>query len=301
MTASGNYIVESDVDNWPTSVDATETFATTDVDITDNQITVANDIATCTELQFSSTGEVPSPLVVGTVYYAIRVDATTIKVATNPVNAAAGTAVDLTDVGSGTHTLDIGSGSSTAERQAIINMVEQLIERITRDYFYAKDFEIYRSGNANDQLFLGLTPSILSVTKILISGVELSSSWWTYDTESVYLDPEAATGDDYPELLLRLKHKQSIFPRGNSNIKITGTYGWSSCPEAVKQAAIMLCRYENDNTLYQIKDDAIKSEKLGDYSYTLVETVNLTSRTGIAQADRLLATYIRRKPMLGAV
>lgn len=296
MAASGNYIVESDVDNWPTSVAATETFATTDVDITTEKITVTNDIATCTELSFSSTGELSAPLVVGTIYYAIRVDSTHIKVASTPVLAAAGTAIDLTDVGSGTHTLDIGSGSDTAERQEIIDRAEQLIEQVAKDYFYSKAFSMYFNGNANDKLFLGLVPDILTVTEILISGVALSASWWTYNTDSVYLDPEAATGDELPELLLRLKYKRKIFPRGMGNIKITGTYGWSSCPVAIKRAAIILCRFENDETLYTKYDD-VSSEKIDEYQF--VRGVAKKYLTGVQEADRLIRNYIRNKPVMG--
>lgn len=301
MAASGNYIVESDVDNWPSVIAATETFATTDVDIVNDRITVTNDIATCTELKFSSTGEVPAPLVTGTVYYAIRFDATHIEVATTPILAAAGTAIDLTNVGSGTHTVDIGSGSSEAERQEVIDRAEQLIENITKDYFYAKAFVIYCDGNGKDKLFLELVPHILSVSEVLLSGIELGSSWYTFDIDSVYLDPEAVTGDELPELLLRLKYKTSLFPKGMGNVKITGTYGWSSCPVAIKRAAIILCRYENDETLYDVHGGNLKSEKLGDYSYTVTDNAGSRDITGIDAADNLLRNYIRKRPMMGAV
>lgn len=295
MGAEGNYIVESDVDNWPAAIAATETFATTDVDIATEKITVTNDIATATELQFSSTGVVPAPLETGVVYYAIKVDVTHIKVAATPVLAAAGTAIDLTDVGSETHTLDIGSGSSTAERQEVIDRVEQLIEKITSDYFYTKTLEIYRDGNGQDKLFLGVIPNILSVTEILISGIELDSSWYTFDIDSVYLDPEAASGDELPELMLRLKYKKRLFPKGQGNIKITGTYGWANCPVAIKQVAIILCRYENDETLYTKYDDLV-SDRLGDMSQSRGQKKFLT---GLMEADRLIRNYIRKKPMFG--
>jgi hypothetical protein len=296
MAAAGNYIVESDVDNWPASVSATETFATTDVDVSTDRITVTNDIATCTELQFSSTGEVPAPLVTGTIYYAIRIDATTIEVASTPVLAAAGTALNLTDVGSGTHTLDIGSGSSTTERQEVIDRAEQLIEKVTRDYFYSKAFSVYRNGNGKDKLSLGFYPDILTVTEILVSGVAMSSSWYTNDTDSVYLDPESATGDELPELFLRLKYSRSIFPKGSGNIKITGTYGWSSCPVAIKQATIMLCRFENDETLYTKYED-VTSEKIDEVGY--VRGVKKKYLTGVHEVDRRIRNYIRKKPVMG--
>lgn len=296
MTASGNYIVESDVDNWPSAIAATEDFATTDVDISTEKITVTNNIVTCTELKFSSTGEVPAPLVTGIVYYAIRVDATHIKVASTPVLAAAGTAIDLTDVGSGTHTLDIGSGSSETERQEIIDRVEQLIEKITRDYFYTKAFAVYRDGNGKDKLFLKFIPHILSVSEIKLSGIVLGTDWYTFDINSVYLDPEASTGDELPELLLRLKYKQRLFPKGQGNIKITGTYGWAICPVAIKQTAIILCRYENDETLYTKYDDLV-NDKLGDMTQSRGSEKKFL--TGVHEADRLICNYIRKRPMMG--
>jgi len=205
----------------------------------------------------------------------------------------------LTDVGSGTHTVDIGSGSSEAERQEVIDRAEQLIEKITKDFFYAKAFEVYRDGNGKDKLFLHFIPHILSVTEILLSGIELSSSWWTFDIDSVYLDPEAATGDEYPDLLLRLKYKTRLFPKGQGNIKITGTYGWSACPVAIKRAAILLCRYENDDTLYEAHSGDLKSEKIGDYSYTISDKTSSKDTTGIDVVDKLLKNYIRKRPMMG--
>ncbi len=303
MSASGNYIVESDVDNWDDAVSSTETFATTAVAISTDRITVSNDIDTGSLIRFSSTGVVPAPLVSGTAYYTINVDATHIKVATTPVNAAAGTAIDLADVGSGTHTLDVGEGSSTADRQAIINGAEHLIENITKDYFYSKTLVIYLDGNDNDKLFLGLVPDILTVTEILIFGIVLTSSWWTYDVNSVYLDPEATSTEegDMAELHLRLKYKRKLFPKGMGNIKITGTYGWSAVPVAIKQAAIILCKAENDSTLYPSYDGNLKSKKLGDFSYTLADSVSSKTISGIDKVDKLLKHYIRRKPILGAV
>lgn len=190
-------------------------------------------------------------------------------------------------------------GISVAVRLATIQRAEALIEKVTKDYFYAKAFAIYKDGNGKDRLFLGLVPDILSVTEIKISGIALSTSWWTYDVNSVFLDPEAVAGDvdGRVELHLRLKHEYALFPKGMGNIKLTGTYGWSTCPAAIKQAAIILCRYDNDSTLYTDYDDVV-SDKLADGSYSRGDKRFLT---GIHEADNLIRNYIRRKPMLGAV
>lgn len=56
-------------------------------------------------VKVSSTATVPSPLVAGTTYYAIKVTDTSYQLATTMANAVAGTAIDLTSAGSGQHTL----------------------------------------------------------------------------------------------------------------------------------------------------------------------------------------------------
>ncbi|GAF96433.1 unnamed protein product [marine sediment metagenome] len=187
-------------------------------------------------------------------------------------------------------------GTSNATKQEIVDRAEQLIENITHDYFYAENFAIYRDGNGNDKLFLGSIPNILSVSEIKLSGVVLGSSWYTFDKNSVYLDPEAVTGDELPELMLRMNHKRGLFPKGMGNVKITGTYGWSACPVAIKRAVIILCRYENDETLYTKYDDLV-SDKLGDMTQS--RGVDKKFLTGVQEADRLLFNYIRKKPIMG--
>lgn len=91
------------------------TFATTDVNTSTEVITVGRNIPTGTPIKFSSTTSVPAGLVAGTKYYAINVSATTIKVASTLANAQAGTAIDLTSQGTGTHTIttEIAWGNDT--------------------------------------------------------------------------------------------------------------------------------------------------------------------------------------------
>ncbi|PUE47544.1 hypothetical protein B9Z47_11525 [Limnohabitans sp. 2KL-1] len=56
-------------------------------------------------VKVSSTATVPSPLVVGTTYYAIKATDTSYQLATTLANAYAGVAIDLISAGSGQHTL----------------------------------------------------------------------------------------------------------------------------------------------------------------------------------------------------
>ena len=82
-----------------------ESITTVEVDITEDKITVDIDIPMGARIQFKTTDTLPSPLVVDTVYYAIWVDYTHIKVAIRKADAMAGIQIDITDQGTGIHTI----------------------------------------------------------------------------------------------------------------------------------------------------------------------------------------------------
>lgn len=100
--------VDKAADTISYSASSTSTFATTDVSTGTDVITVGVNVATGTPVKVTSTTTVPAGLTSGTVYYAINVSSTTIKLATSRTNATAGTAIDITSQGSGTHTLTRG-------------------------------------------------------------------------------------------------------------------------------------------------------------------------------------------------
>ncbi len=81
-------------------------FATTDVNIATDEITEVNHgMLTGDVWQGTTTGTLPAGLSLATDYWAIYVTDDIIKPASSLANAVAGTPVDITDVGSGTHTL----------------------------------------------------------------------------------------------------------------------------------------------------------------------------------------------------
>jgi len=105
---TGTKIVFSTTDTLP---DIACTFATTDVAISTDIITVSIDIPDTTAIIFTSTGTVPTGLTSGTTYYCLRQSATTIKVAAT----SGGAAIDITAVGSGTHTVTTSGGGLDAD------------------------------------------------------------------------------------------------------------------------------------------------------------------------------------------
>jgi len=86
-----------------------DTFETTEVDISADTITISSSLGGClktgSKVRVSSTGTLPGGLAAATDYYVIKVSSTSIKLATSEANAIAGTAINLTSVGSGTHTV----------------------------------------------------------------------------------------------------------------------------------------------------------------------------------------------------
>jgi microcystin-dependent protein len=85
------------------------TFAPANVDIATDIITIAgiNNVYTGTPIVFTSTGTVPTGLTAGTTYYAIKVSATTIRVASSLANANAGSDINLTTTGTGVITATV--------------------------------------------------------------------------------------------------------------------------------------------------------------------------------------------------
>lgn len=79
-------------------------FATTDIDTLTNEINVINTFAENDILKLTSSGTLPAPLATNTDYYTVNVTGTSFQVALTP----GGAAIDITDVGSGTHTIDPG-------------------------------------------------------------------------------------------------------------------------------------------------------------------------------------------------
>jgi hypothetical protein len=81
--------------------------AATDVITTASTLDVDVGSTTGRAVTVSSSGTLPAGLSAGTIYFLIRVTATTYKLATSLTNADAGTAVDITSAGSGTHTISV--------------------------------------------------------------------------------------------------------------------------------------------------------------------------------------------------
>lgn len=119
-------------------------------------------------------------------------------------------------------------------------------------------------------------------------------------SSSIYLDDASikhkeGAGVSDPEYIYRMRLRRALFPRGYNNIRAVGTLGWPVTPEPIKQACVIIARWENDPTLY---GTLMKSEKIGDYSYTTMG--DFQHITGIVEADLLLQNYVNSRPVIMA-
>jgi len=200
-------------------------------------------------------------------------------------------------------------GITEPEQQAIIDKVEQLIDRVTETIWCEAAFDIELNGNGKNRLFIPIETDILTVTAVYIHCIELSSTWYTWDENSVYLDPCASGAAELsPEIYYKLAEaaERGIFVRGYNNIRVVGTMGEvllantpTDIPEAIKQAAAILAEWENDPATGGFMG-LKKSEKIGDYAYTNVMGAEEDILTGVERADVLLRHYVKRKPILMA-
>jgi hypothetical protein len=130
----------------PSSMTATTTTAgiATAVNVTDNTITfTAHGLTTGRDFALSiGSGSLPAGLS-ATTYYAIVVDANTIKFASSRANAEAGTAVDITDYGTEAQTMTITPGSilgSKVGKVEFINSMQTQVAAAGKIYFNCYDY-----------------------------------------------------------------------------------------------------------------------------------------------------------------
>ncbi|MBA7516386.1 hypothetical protein ES705_08434 [subsurface metagenome] len=119
---------------------------------------------------------------------------------------------------------------------------------------------------------------------------------WDYDDDCIYRSPLGITHE--PGTLMEPAEffLNGYFPKGQRNIETRGTIGHYTCPQAIKNACIILARDENDPTLYEHYE--FEKESMGRvYSYDRGGEEYLS---GIIECDRYLKRYVNRRPILVA-
>ena len=153
---------------------------------------------------FSSSGTLPAGLTAGVTYFLIYISSTTFKVATTIANANAGTAINITDAGTGTHTVTevpVGTvrSSTTDSRSGVIFFQDSngrvwynsgsrvyLLNGNTLTNSSGKGLITFRTSDGADTYLFAFRNAAIDVVKVTttanLEAPSWSNSWQTLNT-----------------------------------------------------------------------------------------------------------------------
>lgn len=251
--------------------------------LTLSDVSFRNTLKTGTEVTVSSTTtDPPAPLVTGTVYYVILGADQVIQLATTSALATAGTQINLTDDGTGTHSIT-REGADTILLTRAISAAETYIDSQTNRHFEAETDTRYYDRSAinrwNSRQLDLLADDLLTITTLTngdSSGTAIANTdYWLVDRN---------LGPPYHGVLL--KTNISAYWQWDIDywVSIAGTWGYSATPPSdVVEATAELAAY-----LYRKKDSQV-------FEVTaILESGALAIPQGIpATVDRIIQRYKR--------
>lgn len=220
--------------------------AGTDI-LTLDSVRVRNSLKAEQAVVLSTTNTLPDPLAEDTKYYVIEAADQGVQVATTSALAAAGTEVDLTDAGLGTHTITKAINDESLLSDAI-DAAEAEIERITNSTFEAATLTKYYDRSHldhNDSSILWLGDDLLTVTTLTngdVDGTEIAAaSYWLLDRN-----------DGPPYHAIQLTNTSGVIWTWDTDgwVSVAGTWGRTATVDAtIKEACKILSAY-----YYRLKD-----------------------------------------------
>jgi len=230
-----------------------ETFTSSDVDTSGDTITLTgvrfvNGLSTGTEVELSSsesTEDLPEPLDDDTIYYVIPDTDQKIQLATSSANASAGTAISLTDGGSGTHTITLADDDDTL-LESILDRVQAAIDTYThRTFETGDDATRYYGSDAVDGQWLYLDADLYSLTSVA-NGDSSSTAVSTDDLTEFPMNE----GPPYHKLRLDVNGSSVWEVDTDYWIGVTGAWAYSAtAPNDIVQATARWAA-----TMYRKKD-----------------------------------------------
>jgi len=218
---------------------------------TTDALTLTNPRITWTtgdEVVLTTTGTLPAGLAVSTTYYVIVVTDLTIKLAATSSSATAGTAIDITTVGTGTHTITRAATDEDLLQDAIDDAVSYIESQTGKTFEASASTTRYYRQDAVDYLTLYLDKDLLTCTKL----VEGDADNTEITTGNYWLLPRNE-GPPYRRIELKADSDYSFDWETDGEIEVTGTWGFSTtAPNDIRRAALVLAAY-----LYRQKDSQV--------------------------------------------
>ena len=138
------------------------------------------------------------------------------------------------------------------------------------------------SGLGKDTIFLPRRLTALVDIRIYSSSTEYT----TYLPANFTVKKKFITWDVYSDSYVEARLRVEDFPLGKYNVGVRGIWGWTAVPDPIKylQAKMIMKMIQNESFA-----DKFKSEKVGDYAYTLADTND--SILGDVELDEIIKQY----------
>jgi len=190
--------------------------------------------------------------------------------------------VTVADIRAYDSEITLESYSNDAVTDAILE-AEQYINTRTRQYFEPRDTVLILAG-------AGIKDLLLPVPVIEITELTVNDTEYIEDTDFEYLAPDG-------KMCPFLRHLTSVW-RNRSEIKITGTFGYTELDDEDHVAPLLIQRLCKIIATKILKGEADKgggliSEKIDDYSYTKSEKSAPREWFGSVEANRIASMFTR--------
>jgi hypothetical protein len=187
-----------------------------------------------------------------------------------------------------------------------IEVVEQQIETVCNDIFYLKTVTNLFDGNGLTELFMPptVTYRLLTVTSLTELDVDGSTVLDTFvegkdfKLYPYYVQTTLAVDGDTPR---RRFGSGGVWPKGQSNISIAGTWGRVTTPAMIKKAAKLLTLENLIPGSAGLATRDVSQAVWPDFTVTFKGTDDVGASTGFAEVDRLLRDHINWVDMFNVV
>lgn len=175
-----------------------------------------------------------------------------------------------------------------------IDLAEEYIERLTNNVFYSDSETYYFDGSGLTYLYFEplVSQELLTLTSVTELDFDGSTVLYTYVENEDFkryphhleMGQSSATG--------RLRYGYGgVWPQGEKNIKIVGTWGASAVPKGIKEATILLTLEKLKPGSTRMRTSDIKRQEWLDYEQEMQISNVYGSETGFPEVDRLLAAH----------
>lgn len=195
---------------------------------------------------------------------------------------------------------------SDSEIEDEITIAEAVIEAICGDQFYDEAATYKFDGNGLTKLFFQPTVPfrLLSVTTVKDYDVDGSTVLYTY-TEGTdfkvydyYLETARSFAGDSPR---RRFGSGGVWPKGQENIVIDGTWGRAAVPPEITRATILMALERMLPGFCELSPTDVVQASWDDFQITVKGEELVGQSTGFLQVDILLSRFINHVGMFQVV